>query len=86
MSDLVSSTSQQYVEKEVESTQGLHMLLRGTDWILKLLYHEIACVNHWSESNNMRDLQFIKDGKKKVQDAVLERTGIKVDFPDSAGH
>ena len=45
------------------------MHLRGTDWILKLLYHEIACVNHWSESNNMRDLQFIKDGKKRVQES-----------------
>ena len=49
------------------------MHLRGTDWILKLVYHEIACVNHWSESNNMRDLQFIKDGKKRVQDAVLRK-------------
>ena len=54
-------------KKEVESIQALHMLLRSTDWLLKLVYHESAGVNHWSESVNNRDLQFLKNAKKEVQ-------------------
>ena len=73
------------VEKEVESTQTLHMLLRVTDWVLKLTYHEIACVSHWSEGVNMRDLSFIKQSKQLVQNHMKENTGLKVDYPDSTG-
>ena len=73
------------VEKEVESSQALHLLLRGTDWILKVCYHEIAGVNHWSEASNMRDLGFIKQAKADVQQHLKERTGLKIAFPDSAG-
>ena len=73
------------VEKEVESTQGLHLLLRTTDWLLKLCYHEIACVTHWSETVSMRDLQFIKQAKSLVQSHLKDKTGLKVAFPDSAG-
>lgn len=54
-------------QKDVESIQALHMLLRGADWILKLTYHEVAGVNHWSEGASNRDLQFIKNAKKKIQ-------------------
>ncbi|XP_063677373.1 uncharacterized protein LOC134813500 [Bolinopsis microptera] len=74
------------VEKEVESIQCLHMLLRTIDWVLKLTYHQIACVDHWSESVNMRDLQFIKQAKKQVQEHMLEQTGLKIAFPDSTGN
>lgn len=73
------------VEKEVESTQGLHLLLRTTDWFLKLCYHEIACVTHWSETVSMRDLTFIKQAKSLVQNQMKIRTGLKVAFPDSTG-
>ena len=74
------------VEKEVESIQCLHMLLRTIDWVLKLTYHQIACVDHWSESSNMRDLQFIKQAKKQVQEHMLEQTGLKIAFPDGTGN
>jgi hypothetical protein len=74
------------VEKEIESTQGLHLLLRATDWILKLAYHEIAEVNHWSEATNMRDIVFVKKAKETVQSHLRDRTGLKVAFPDSSGN
>lgn len=73
------------VEKDIESTQSLHLLLRTTDWLLKLTYHEIAEVAHWSEGSNMRDLGFIKQAKANVQAHMKEKTGLKIAFPDSAG-
>ena len=73
------------MEKEVESSQALHLLLRGTDRILKVCYHKIAGVNHWSEASNMRDLGFIKQAKADVQQHLKERTGLKIAFRDSAG-
>ena len=74
------------VQKDIESVQSLHMLLRTTDFLLKLLYHEIAGVNHWSEGVNMRDKQFIKNAKLKVQSHMKDKTGIKVAYPDSTGN
>lgn len=72
--------------KDIESVQCLHLLLRTTDWCLKLVYHEIAGVNHWSEGTNMRDLQFIKNAKLQVQAHMQAETGLRIDFPDSSGH
>ena len=74
------------VEKDIESFQGLHMLLKSTDFLLKLLYHEIAGVNHWSESVCIWDVQFIKNAKLKVQAHMKEKTGLKVAFSDSTGN
>ena len=58
------------------------MLPRTTDWFLKLVYHESAGVSHWSQSVNNRDLQFLKNAKKQVQEHMIATTGIRVDFPD----
>ena len=46
------------VQKDIESVQSLHMLLRTTDFLLKLLYHEIAGVNHWTEGVNMSSVPY----------------------------
>ena len=73
------------IEKDIESAQGLHLLLRTTDWALKFLYHEIAGVNHWSEGTSKRDTVFIDAAKKQVQEHMREKTGLKVGMVSSGG-
>ena len=73
------------ISKDIESTQSLHLLLRSCDFAVKLIIHEIAGIQHWSESVSMRNAEFVKQAKRNLQDHLKLHTGIKLDFPDATG-
>ena len=78
-------TKKPTIEKDIESVQSLHLLLRSTGWYLKFVIHEVAGVNHWSEGTEFRDIDFIKLKKQEIQQHMLKKTALRLEFPDS-GH
>jgi hypothetical protein len=81
-------------EHPITSVQTLHSLLRSFDWLKKVAIllrsgsdltsklsgdHE-GKYSLWSESKFRRDISFIKESKKEIQQHLIDQTGIKVDF------
>ena len=59
------------------------MLIRSSDFGVKLITHEIAGILHWSEQVRKRDTQFIVAANKELQEHLKLKTGLK--FPDATG-
>ena len=53
---------------------------------MKLIYHLLAEVLDWKEGASNIYLRFPKEAKYEIQESILTKTGIKLDFPDSSGH
>ena len=74
------------IEKDIESCQPLHLLLRTTDFAKKLVIHEKAGIIHWSESVEYADSGFVKDALSDIQLHMKRETGLKIDYADTGGH
>ena len=79
-------TQRPIASTDVTSFQVLHGLLRTFDFVMKLIYHLRAEVLDWKEGASNIYLRFLKEAKSEIQESILTKTGIKLDFPDSSGH
>ena len=73
---LLSSTNVDYLA-------NLHALMRIFEWALKTVYHRRGGIHTWEEHDE--DRKILKIMKKEVTQILEEKTGIKVDQPDSTG-
>ena len=73
------------IKRDIESTQTLHLLLRSSNFVVKLITHEIAGILHWSEQVQLRDTQFVVAAKEELQEHLKLKMGLKLDFPDAIG-
>ena len=73
---LLSSTNVDYLA-------NLHALMRIFEWALKTVYHRRGGIQTWEEHDE--DRKILKMMKKEVTRILEEKTGIKVDQPDSTG-
>ena len=53
---------------------------------MKLIYHLRAEVLDWKEGASKIYLRFLKEAKSEIQESILTKTRIKLDFLDSSGH
>ena len=74
------------VSTDVISFQLLHGQLRTFECIMKLVYYLHAEVLDLKEGASNVILRFIKEAKSDIQQAILSKTGIKLDFRYVSGH
>ena len=64
--------------------QVLHSLLRCFDSFMKAVVHVKAGVFDWSDAKPEHKIK-LGDAKHKLQNKIVEETGVKWDFPDKTG-
>ena len=69
--------------EDVKSIQILHALLRSTASFMKVAVHLKAGVLDWSVSKRYQDV--LTAAKHLIQNVLLEKTGLRLDFPESSG-
>ena len=79
-------TAEPIADSDVRSVQVLHALLRCFDHFMKVVVRINAGVFYWTEAKTDPSNRFLDAEKAKLQQKILQRTGIKWNFADATGH